>query len=439
MWTMISVVLVVMLVASLAMPENPAISRKSFHRRGINVGTTAFLLFAYCFCSALSCLALPAQVKVALFDAQTPPQRLLLWGPCQVEGDRSFAIPAGRYFLNADHSGEVCLRSDGAHSQLLVRGRSFNLRAFQNGRLRIEEPPARLVGSQLSGASLHARHYKGTIVVSATSIQSSKFALKFVNIVSRREYLASVVASEMPVGAPLEALKAQSVLANTQIAKFSNRQIIEDSTQIQSYRGSPDSRPEAYVAAEQTFNRTLEFEHKPIQAFFHSTCGGMTSKPADIFGGHERLPYLTNVKCNYCSQSPFWRETIACIPEPTFETTFGIKIPVIVSRDVAGRPTEIKYQFAGRSVTSNGYQYWLTLGQSLGWDKAPGTRYSFSERDRKVFIKSNGAGHGVGMCQYGAIGMARRGKTYEEILAFYFPGAQLSVSRAPRVQALSAR
>jgi stage II sporulation protein D len=398
------------------------------------------LVFACCFvfvCSLVagsSCFALPTQVKVALFDSRTPPPRLTIWGPCLVASDRSFTVPVGRYLLEADSSGEVCLRSARPQAQLLVRGRSLRLRAASNGSLRIEEP-------RVSSGALHSfRRYKGSVIVSTSPTGlKSHFILKFVNAVSRREYLASVVASEMPRGAHLEALKAQSVLVNTQLDRFSPSQIIEDSTQVQSYGGVPDCRPETYEAVGQTFNQTLEFDHKPIQAFFHSTCSGMTSKPIDIFGGHESLPYLTNVKCNFCSKSPFWGETIARIPASKFETIFGIKLPEIVSTDIAGRPTEITYQIAEKTVTSNGYQCWLKLGQSLGWDKAPGTKFSFSQHDREVFIKSRGAGHGVGLCQHGAIGMAREGKTYKEILAFYFPGTTLSAGQAAPHQALSAR
>jgi stage II sporulation protein D len=294
---------------------------------------------------------------------------------------------------------------------------------------------------RISSSALHSfRRYKGSVIVSSSPTGSScHFSLKFVNVVSRREYLASVVASEMPQGAPLEALKAQSVLANTQLARFTPSQSIEDSTRVQRYLGVPDSRPEAYAAVAQTFNQTLQFDQKPIQAFFHSTCAGMTSKPSDIFGGHESLPYLTNVTCNFCSKSPFWGETVARIPESKFETIFGVKLPQIISTDVAGRPTEVTYQLAGKTVTSKGYQYWLKLGQSLGWDKAPGTKFSLSRDDREVFIKSRGAGHGVGMCQHGAIGMARAGKSYKMILAFYFPGTELSAGQAAPHQALLSR
>ena len=221
--------------------------------------------FACSYVAGLSCQALPAQVKVALFDSRTPAARLAILGPCLVASDHSFTIPAGRYLLEADRAGEVCLRSvsgstavhpdvDSAdvqsdvhsnlhsnlhsslHSSLLVRARSLRLLAPSSGSLRIEEPRVS------SGAQHSFRRYKGSVIVSTSSTAGpSAFVLKFVNAVSRREYLASVVASEMPVEAPLEALKAQSILANTQLAQLSPSQVIEDSTQVQSYRGVPDS------------------------------------------------------------------------------------------------------------------------------------------------------------------------------------------------------
>lgn len=148
----------------------------------------------------------------------------------------------------------------------------------------------------------------------------------------------------------------------------------------------------------------------------------MTSKPEDIFGSRENLPYLINVKCNNCSSSPFWKETISIIPQAKFETVFGAPLPVISERDKAGRPTEVNYRSFGKECTSNGYQFWLKLGQNFGWDKAPGTNYALQEQNGQVLIKSRGAGHGVGLCQWGAIGLARRGMKYNQILQFYFPG-----------------
>ncbi len=65
------------------------------------------------------------------------------------------------------------------------------------------------------------------------------------------------------------------------------------------------------------------------------------------------------------------------------------------------------------------------MGQKLGWDKAPGTRYEIKRAAGAYIIKSSGGGHGVGLCQWGAQGLSRQGKTHAEILKYYFPGTTL--------------
>jgi stage II sporulation protein D len=74
------------------------------------------------------------------------------------------------------------------------------------------------------------------------------------------------------------------------------------------------------------------------------------------------------------------------------------------------------------------------MGQKLGWDKVPGTRYAISCSPDFVTLTSTGAGHGVGLCQWGACGLARLGKSYLEILRYYFPGTDV---RRPGSQAAS--
>ena len=248
-----------------------------------------------------------------------------------------------------------------------------------------------------------------------------------INTVTRREYLASVVASEMPVGAPIEALKSQAVLANTQIAQLSGNKILDDSTQVQSYLGAPSARAEAYAAVDQIKNEVLKAGTSPAQAFFHSTCSGMTSKPSDIFGGPESFSYLPNIKCSNCGQSPFFQQNVARIPLAQFATIFGATFPKTLAVDVAGRPTQMSYEFHGKQMSTNGYQFWLKLGQAFGWDKAPGTKFSLESKNGEVLIKSSGAGHGVGLCQWGAIGLAKKGLKYKQILEFYFPGTTISL------------
>jgi stage II sporulation protein D len=80
----------------------------------------------------------------------------------------------------------------------------------------------------------------------------------------------------------------------------------------------------------------------------------------------------------------------------------------------------------GNGKTIDGYQFWLKLGQKFGWDKVPGTRFSLLDNGNgQVVFSSTGAGHGVGLCQWGAVGMAKEGKTYQQILEFYYPGCKV--------------
>ena len=68
------------------------------------------------------------------------------------------------------------------------------------------------------------------------------------------------------------------------------------------------------------------------------------------------------------------------------------------------------------------------MGQELGWDKVPGTRYKFIPSAENIEVDSTGAGHRVGLCQWGASELARRGKSYKQILQYYFQGTTLETT-----------
>src|SRR6185437_2788974 len=97
------------------------------------------------------------------------------------------------------------------------------------------------------------------------------------------------------------------------------------------------------------------------------------------------------------------------------------KRPIKVKRATATLPTP---------AIVSGFTFWSEVGQKLGWDKVPGTRYSVARNAAgDVVFESTGAGHGVGLCQWGASELARRGKTYKEILQYYFPSSSVETSK----------
>ena len=393
------------------------------------------LIFA-CFLLAPCALALPNQptVKVALFSARGLSSSLVLQGPFTVQGRRSFTVSTGRFkLLPAGGFVQLVQETKTSHDPVtvLAHDRTILIKPSGAGSLRIE-----------SNSANHIRAYKGVLSVSSVSGEHGEpVSLMVVNEVPRREYLAGVVASEMPSETPLAALKALVVLANTEVARLSAGGSLKDSTEHEAYGGVPRSRNASaiYAAVGAVGNEILRNKSgKVIEPFFHSTCGGMTSKSLEIFGGDalartkENADLASpeectqNVKCANCSRSPFFKELTTSIPRARFDTVFGAKLPSIIATDVAGRPTKMAYSFKGRRVTTTGYQFWLHLGQEFGWDKAPGTNFSLREENGQVLVKSRGAGHGVGLCQWGAIGLAKRGSSYIDILSTYFPGVSIS-------------
>jgi stage II sporulation protein D len=212
-------------------------------------------------------------------------------------------------------------------------------------------------------------------------------------------------------------LKAQAVLAQTLLSRLSG--LIDDSTQFQRYAGYTAERPEVDPAVLSVWGSRLLYRDQPIQVFFHSTCAGGTSSAQSFFHlAPGSLPYLTHVTCHYCKDSPFYAKKQVTLPTSAVAALFKSAPPVILIQDECKRPLEISI---GQNKVS-GYDYWIRFGQKFGWDKMPGTRFAIEQQPNgQTIIRSSGAGHGVGLCQWGAIGLAKEGKTYKQILKCYFP------------------
>jgi stage II sporulation protein D len=217
-------------------------------------------------------------------------------------------------------------------------------------------------------------------------------------------------------------LKAQAVLTQSRLAKMKLNTPLSDTTQDESFLGMGPLRPEVQKAVLSVWNQVLTYEGRPISALYHSTCAGHTSS-GSFFSGHH-TPYLTAVKCDYCKASPFWSTTVTQIPRPLFFQSFGPKLPQITAWDDGHRPLWISM---GNAAPTRSYAFWMRLGQKFGWDKAPGTKFDIHAKGMDyIEIHSRGAGHGVGLCQWGAAGQARKGRKYDAILHYYFPQTHLT-------------
>jgi stage II sporulation protein D len=258
---------------------------------------------------------------------------------------------------------------------------------------------------------------------------SSGGELFVLNYIDEENYLASVVSSELPSGGT-EALLAQAILARTyaymNMGEHDAGYELLDSQLSQVYRGLPVNQ-DALKAVKGTEGLILGYKGDVAQVYYHSTCGGMILLPSDVWEGAKDQPYHRRMADTLCNISPLyaWEDTFRL--DSLF---FALKLRALpdsirLVKDTTGAPVK---GFILYSPDSTFYLY-NALVNSL--DHRPKTRRFTAEvTDSLLLIHGHGYGHAVGMCQMGAIALARSGANYRDILFHYFPGTQImAVSR----------
>ncbi|NCC66774.1 MAG: stage II sporulation protein D [Clostridia bacterium] len=256
------------------------------------------------------------------------------------------------------------------------------------------------------------------------------------------EYLPQVVAAEMPVSFEAEALKAQAVAARTYIlycaehrkAAHPDADVCTDSscclawldeTQLRANWGENYSENMEKIndAVTATSGQVMQYESEIILAAFHSSSAGMTETGAELWGD---IPYLESVTSPETENDvPNYISTVTVTAENFRETVLAAQPDAVLSGDPSGWVTGTDTDDSGRVRT-------VTVGGQAvsGSDMRSG----FSLRSTAFTIECTGDiftftvtgyGHGLGLSQYGANVLARKGFTYKEILEHYYPGAEL--------------
>ncbi len=274
---------------------------------------------------------------------------------------------------------------------------------------------------------------KGELLVMGTrytgniDIWKGDQGLYIVNELPLEEYVKDVVAAEVSPDWDIEALKAQAVVSRT-YALYQKRMNgnsiyhIASSVLHQSYKGNkPDIR--VSYAVSQTQDEVLTYNGKLIEAFYHSTCGGMTENPEDVFG--KNYPYLKSLESS-CEISPYsiWQRRIDLEEIERALDLKNIREISIISYSASNRVKQLEIIYDGGKtlITAN------DLRKSLGWNRLPSTKFNMIRDGNILIFEGRGYGHGVGMCQWCALRMAREGKNYKEILAHFYPGTSIQIN-----------
>jgi stage II sporulation protein D len=252
--------------------------------------------------------------------------------------------------------------------------------------------------------------------------------LYVVNDIPIEEYIRGVVAAEVGKNWDMEALKAQAVVARTfavyqKLNSPSSSPYHLTSTVLdQVYKGS-NILPAITTAVGETKGEILTYGGKPIVAFYHSTSGGMTEDATDVFG--KEFPYLKPVKTN-CELSPYymWEKIIPVAEIEKALELQGIKEITASSYTASGRVKEMKITLESGASTVPA----IEMRKKLGWDRLPSTLITGISRNNSLMVfEGRGYGHGVGMCQWSALQMAKEGKTYRQILLYFYPGTIIQI------------
>lgn len=271
------------------------------------------------------------------------------------------------------------------------------------------------------------RTYAGSLTAEA-----NRGRLLLVNHVAMPSYVASVVASEYPFS-EIEGIKAQAVLARTYAARRidpARPYDVDDHEGSQVYKGLDVVTARSTQAAEETRGERLYYGSELAEAVYSSSSGGHTADNESLWNGAP-VPYLRGVPDPYDADAPDhrWTTTIDARDVHTaLSRQYGgqIRSVSVAERSFEGRATRI--ELAG-SRTISASQFRATLNAALGYRTVRSTFLDIDRQGDRYVLSGRGFGHGVGMSQYGARGQAREGRSYREILAYYFQGT--TVERDP--------
>jgi stage II sporulation protein D len=279
-----------------------------------------------------------------------------------------------------------------------------------------------------SSICVNDRYYRGEVDI----IRCKDMTLLVINHVDIEDYLCSVLVGEISHRWPVEALKAQAIAARTYAVYQSrlNKDADYDltgSVYSQVYQGSSVERNQASEAVKATEGMVLTYNGKIFPAYYHGACGGTTEDANELWG--VKLVPLAGVRCNFCKDSPSfkWRNriplsVIASRLAANRMSVGRIRNIVPAGFNSSGRIHDLKIKGTKDTVVLDANRFRLFVGADL----VRSTNFKVSLSGRNAVFNGYGWGHGVGLCQWGAHFMAKKGYTAEEILKFYYPGSEIA-------------
>ncbi len=315
---------------------------------------------------------------------------------------------------------------------------SFNCRP---GKRRASLPNSLLVASLSSPTGLISwgkNKYQGELQLLADTGANS---CDLVNSIPLEAYITTLLSKEMNGTWPVEALKAQAVAARTYAFERLRK---SDSAKLYHLESSEKDQVSGtfFDATEKTLRASRETEGEILvgptgkisPAFFHSKCGGKTLRPDQVWGGVEEG--YRSVNCTFCQKTGMkdWQgkiknKKLVSMVDQVLKKYYSDNISDTEIRIMPDSMANSELRlYAGDRLHIIKKSYLRNLA---GREVLPSNNFIMAMKNNEIHVEGQGYGHGVGLCQLGALELAKRGYDYRQILSFYFPRHKIKTAYTP--------
>jgi stage II sporulation protein D len=279
--------------------------------------------------------------------------------------------------------------------------------------------------------TVNRRRYRGVLLIEP----AGHGRVDVVEQVPVEEYLYGVLPREVGGDWPAEALKSQAVVSRTYVLANmatdpAQRYDLTNDVYSQVYGGLEDEVSAASQAVDATRGDILLTKAgKPLEAFFHSSCGCRTEVPQYVWKTHEATDDFSSISDSYCKEDPYnhWQAELSVSTIRARLRRSGVRLGDISKIKILKKSPSERAWVLGIYTSSgtreiSGQNFRMALGPEV----LRSTLITDISRTKHGFrFEGRGWGHGVGLCQWGARGRAKAGQSYQEILKAYYPNETL--------------
>lgn len=357
------------------------------------------------------CTGVSAQVKIRLFSNQSP-------------GSAVFSVTEGKYEINL-FNGEILtvLRDEPViiarfNGKLAVKKRNEN-GFICDSLIFLGKTGMDSFSLMMNGVSHTRQYYSGDL-----QCFPDLGTLVFINISDVEKYISGVVMAEGGSGKNLEYFKTQAIIARTYMYKYFDKHLNDrynvcDNTHCQAFNGLSSDTLLNIAVMETGGQVILDKDSVLIISAFHSNCGGETASSEDVWLSPQ--PYLKSVADPYClsSRNATWQKSLPVTEWVNYIRKSGYNENV---RD----PSVFNFFQVSRLPEYNTGSFTIPLRTVRSDLNLRSTFFSVYATGDSIVLRGRGYGHGVGLCQEGAMEMARKGFNYKQIIDFYYFGVLIS-------------